>query len=500
MHALLKSGTNGTQPGLELHTEDCAFVLTDDTNLVWQSNAPNSTMDCRMLLQEDGKLIIYDVDDKLVWSSNTNSIHLVRLDDDGKLRGYDAGSTVVWVSHFTNEELKTALLSIDRIQQPTLANLNGVSVDTGVELQTDDCMLVLTNITNNNEVLWRSNAPDPALYCRIQLQDDGNVVIIDGQDDSIVWASNTNSIHLVRLDDDGKLRGYDAGSTVVWVSHSVLHSNNVDNNIQQQSTSQGIQLQTDDCALVLIDTNNNNEVVWQSNAPDPALECSIQLQDDGNVVISNVEDNSVVWVSNTKSIKFLRLDEDGILRGYDADATAVVDWGRGSRAVQRAVWFSHFPASELDGFAHDAQESMRRAIHFQHHKDQATPRFLPEIGRINTNQPYEVAMGWRRIITCHGTTANVTYVHVYKSGGSAAEQLTSTGCQQAIVRENMEMPNDLNFGTVSGTIATFVRDPIDRFYSAVAEIYAAGLDNPADHDRWNPDPNAPQTWVGQRDG
>lgn len=57
------------------------------------------------------------------------------------------------------------------------------------------------------------------------------------------------------------------------------------------------------------------------------------------------------------------------------------------------------------------------------------------------------------------------------------------------------MTNDLNFGTVSGTIATFVRDPIDRFYSAVAEIYAAGLDNPADHDRWNPDPNAPQTWV-----
>lgn len=224
-------------------------------------------------------------------------------------------------------------------------------------------------------------------------------------------------------------------------------------------------------------TDNNKIVLWQSNTPNSNLDCRIELQDDGNLVIFNNEQDVAVWASETNSIQSLRLDKDGVLRGYDADSAV--------------AWFSHYSAVELAGFQHDARESTERANQFMQQKDQATPRFLAHISRVNPTQTKEIAMGWRRLITCYGTNGNVTYVHVYKSGGSAAEQLSYTGCQQAATNEKKSTAK--NIGVVIGTLATFVRDPIDRFYSAVAEIYAAGLDQP--EWRWNPDPDSPETWV-----
>ena len=94
-----------TKHGVQLHTDNCALVLTDNNSktVLWQSNVPNSNFACRIELQDDGNLAIYDEQDGVVWASNTNSIKSLRLDDDGVLRGYDANSTVVWSSHFTAE-------------------------------------------------------------------------------------------------------------------------------------------------------------------------------------------------------------------------------------------------------------------------------------------------------------------------------------------------------------------------------------------------------------
>jgi len=499
--------------GVQLQTEDCALVLMDSSsNLLWQSNAPNAggqrqrksytqtsaSASCRIELQDDGNLVVYNVQkDEVVWASNTNSITLLKLDN-GKLRGYDEDDNEIWFSHFTAEELTIALFDINWQQQPTLDNLNGVSDGNGVQLQTEDCALVLMDSSSN--LLWQSNAPNTnaSASCRIELQDDGNLVIYDEQNDVVVWASNTDSIQLLKLEDDGILRGYDSDNNEVWFSHSVNVSPNVAGqistitnpkrrsmNFQKETTDKGVQLQTEDCALVLMDSSSN--LLWQSNAPNTnaSASCRIELQDDGNLVIYDEQNDVVVWASKTDSIQLLKLEDDGILRGYDSD--------------NNEVWFSHYSELELAESERDAIESIERANHFLQQKDEATPRFLPHLSRINPTQTKEDAMGWKRTIYCHGTNADITYVHVYKAGGSAVEQL-SDECQQTSLRNNFVINPDTGkasamakkFGAVNGMLATFVRDPIDRFCSAVAEIYASG------HLwKWNPDPDHPEKWVGE---
>ena len=69
--------------------------------------------------------------------------------------------------------------------------------------------------TGEETVVWQSNAPNSLLSCRTMIHDDGNVVIVHANG-NVIWASETNSIVSLRLDDDGILRGYNSDSAVVW--------------------------------------------------------------------------------------------------------------------------------------------------------------------------------------------------------------------------------------------------------------------------------------------
>jgi len=88
-----------TNNGVELETKGCGLVIRRDGDIAWQSNALRYDVNCRILLQNDGNVVIMTDDGTVIWSSETNAIRTLHLDADGILRGYDVSNEIVWFSH-----------------------------------------------------------------------------------------------------------------------------------------------------------------------------------------------------------------------------------------------------------------------------------------------------------------------------------------------------------------------------------------------------------------
>ncbi|XP_072994861.1 mannose-specific lectin-like [Typha latifolia] len=51
---------------------DCNLVLYDHGNPIWDSQTPIHAFACRLVMQRDGNLVIYDAVDNVRWASGTN--------------------------------------------------------------------------------------------------------------------------------------------------------------------------------------------------------------------------------------------------------------------------------------------------------------------------------------------------------------------------------------------------------------------------------------------
>ncbi|XP_074565116.1 mannose-specific lectin CEA-like [Curcuma longa] len=72
-----------------------------------------------------------------------------------------------------------------------------------------DCALVLYHhVEEEDQVLWSSPTNGVAKDCFAQFQDNGNLVIINSENQDVIWASNTNALEgqsILVLQRDGKV-------------------------------------------------------------------------------------------------------------------------------------------------------------------------------------------------------------------------------------------------------------------------------------------------------
>ena len=213
---------------------DGDLVVYDNTagKSLWSSHTKGSQAD-HLVMQDDGNLVLYTIDQSPVWSSMTNSTHgdyFLLMQDDGNLvisRGipYSGNSVPIWATNtgpapgLVNPE---ALIATGRL----LIGQELISVNNryNFKFQLDGDLVVYDNIagkslwsshtkgsqanylvmqSNGNLVLsttagfpvWASNTPSTPGQLSLLMQDDGNLVIYRGKLNIVnavpIWETNT---------------------------------------------------------------------------------------------------------------------------------------------------------------------------------------------------------------------------------------------------------------------------------------------------------------------
>jgi len=169
-------------------------------------------------------------------------------------------------------------IAVSRPHKRVIHDMSGLVTDNNVELDTNGCALV---IRYDGRVAWQSNDLMYDVNCRILLQNDGNLVIMI-DDGSILFSSGTNSIHKLRLDSDGILRGYDGEKSIVWSSHTHSLENE---NVDEKSSSVP-------------------EVVWLMSYPNSGTSYTLKLvrSSSNEGFATNYEKESLNYKSGSKGV------------------------------------------------------------------------------------------------------------------------------------------------------------------------------------------------------
>ena len=257
---------------------------------MWASNTVGQGGIRLEMQASDGNLVLYDAAGVAVWNSNTvgHPGAFAQMQDDGNLVIVE-GTTHIW-------ETRTAGPSI---------------------LPSGEFLGVDQDVTSHDS------------RYQLTLQKDGNLVVYDGT--TGVWASNTVGQGGIRLEmqaSDGNLVLYDAAGVAVWNSNTVGHPGAF------------AQMQ-DDGNLVIVEGTTH---IWETRTAGPSILPSgeflgvdqhvtspdsryqLTLQKDGNLVV--YDGTTGVWASNTVGQGGIRLEmqaSDGNLVLYDAAGVAVWD-------------------------------------------------------------------------------------------------------------------------------------------------------------------------------
>lgn len=190
--ALWASNTNGKGKGCSLEMQgDNNLVLYDHKgSAVWASGTNGKgTSPCYVVQQDDGNLVLYDSDNKALWASNTvqkqssdtlargetlpmdkplhsqNGHYKLLVQEDGNLVLYKHEKHAIWAS-----------------------NTNGKGHKPHRLVNQNDGNLVLYD--HHDKAHWASNTNRDNGNQRLVVQNDGNLVLYEG--DKPLWASNTN--------------------------------------------------------------------------------------------------------------------------------------------------------------------------------------------------------------------------------------------------------------------------------------------------------------------
>lgn len=222
-HSVLQSGAV-LQPKEYLLSQDGQSVLTlqDDGNLVLYSNfkATWNTVTFgrpadRLEMGADGNLVIY-FKDRTTWSTNTQGHPgaTLNLQTDGNLVLYDTNNVPWW---------NTVTFQTPNNLSYVNTTLHTGTMFQGQQLQTADRRYRLVFQADGNLVLY---SPNRALWSSnthtkgskyVKLQDDGNLVIYDGNNHAL-WNTVTfgNGSSRLIMQDDGNLVLYNNAGRAVW--------------------------------------------------------------------------------------------------------------------------------------------------------------------------------------------------------------------------------------------------------------------------------------------
>ena len=221
-------------------------LTAPDGTVSWRPDAP-ATIGSRLVLQDDGDLVVLDPQGSRVWESGT--------------------------------AVRPSILSSGGVLEPGDALSSPDGRQTLLVLDDGDVALLGPDATTR----WSTGTDQPG--ASLTLREDGDLVVTDADGDR-VWRSRTagNPGSSLVLQDDGDLVLYDAAGTAVWSTETVIGPSSLVSGVPvavggELSSPDGhlhLRLVPDGLVLEYDDT-----VVWTADAPGAA---GLAVQDDGNVV------------------------------------------------------------------------------------------------------------------------------------------------------------------------------------------------------------------------
>jgi len=212
---------------------DGNFVVYEgkpNSDPIWNSNTcGKGTGPFKLIMQGDGNLVMYDsiydgheVKQQPIWASNTcgkgTAPFKLVMQDDGNLVLYQAnGST--WATNTCREAILGTGKSLGSNQ--SLDSTSGVF---RAVMQGDGNFVIYKNQGNSQDVIWTSSTCNKGpLPCKLTMQDDGNLVIYNKNNQS-TWASNTcgqgTSPFKLVMQNDGNLVIYQANGKSTWATNT----------------------------------------------------------------------------------------------------------------------------------------------------------------------------------------------------------------------------------------------------------------------------------------
>jgi len=167
---------------------DGKIVLRTDTQIVWTSPQSGGA-GARLVMQNDGNLVLYDINNKPVWNSETSGkgTSSLSLQEDGNLVIYNtsgatwSSGTSIGMSHLTFPT--SAMHSFGEIYRGQSLISNDRKY--GLYLQNDGNVVLYSN----NIPLWNSGTSGTDGN-RFTLQADGNLVLYT-KNNQAIWSSGT---------------------------------------------------------------------------------------------------------------------------------------------------------------------------------------------------------------------------------------------------------------------------------------------------------------------
>jgi hypothetical protein len=205
------------------------FTLQNDGNLVlygpygqsqalWASGTEGNTNVFDVLMQVDGNLVVYNVDNNAIWASVTegNEEAYLVVHNDGNVVIYDSSNQTIWQTFTVVPPVPQNVSQPDRLfSGQGLVPGNSINSAGGYKLilQTDGNFVLYGPA---NQVIWSSNTYNNYNIWDAILQADGNLVIRDGFGRSL-WASDTSGNNNATLIvEDGGLKLVNANNHVIW--------------------------------------------------------------------------------------------------------------------------------------------------------------------------------------------------------------------------------------------------------------------------------------------
>ncbi len=351
---VLVAGQFSLASGQIRHSAHRKWVLQPDCNLelysfengitggvVWRSGTAGAGTGCHADFQDDGNFVLYDEQGDFHWASGTSGTvgAQLRMQADGNVVLYNGANEPLW-STYTNASEEILLdagafsLSAGKFVQ---------SANRKLELA-DDCELVVSSVDNFvvGGVLWRSNTANADTGCYADLQDDGNFVLYDDEDQAL-WAAGTSGTvgAQLRLQPDGNLVIYNGANEPLWATYTNLPSDSTFF-AGQFSMLPGQFVRHDnrllefgaDCELVLYRLENAlpGLRLWDTATAGAGSDCRLDFQDDGNLVLYD-GNGSALWSTGTSGTSGARFR-------IQADGNMVVYNGAGE-----ALWTSQTPGN-----------------------------------------------------------------------------------------------------------------------------------------------------------
>lgn len=276
---------------LVMQNDGNLVLYTQNNRALWNSQTAGHP-GARAVMQQDGNLVVYDTADHALWDAHTGGhpgSGLV-VQDDGNVVIYD-GSTALW----STGTVQTGLAASD-----TLKAGQAVSSPNGrfqLVMQTDGNLVLYTP---TGRAIWNTKtAGHPGAYA--VMQGDGNAVVYDSSN-SPLWNAGTSGHpgSYLAVQDDGNVAVYE-GATARWASGSVdgrLESGerlNAGQKLYSPSEAFYVAMQGDG-NLVLY--RSSGGALWNSQTAGRPGAYAI-MQPDGNLVVYDAGGGTALWNSGT---------------------------------------------------------------------------------------------------------------------------------------------------------------------------------------------------------